>query len=120
MGTVGGDDRLPGASAASTLPRDSSLDGLEIAWEGIADILSPSPSVGRTHHGRRSGGLMKQTPYYRSPTAIVSVLAGGIAGVAAATLFTPPPSRTPPPKIARAVRDTPAEAAPAPDRKRKE
>jgi hypothetical protein len=88
--------------------------------KGSPTFLSPLALVGRTHHERRSGGLMKQTPYYRSPTAIVSVLAGGIAGVAAATLFTPPPSRTPPPKIARAVRDTPAEAAPAPDRKRKE
>ena len=61
---------------------------------------------------------MKQTPYYRSPTTIVSVLAGGLAGAAAATLFDPPTTRTPPPKVARSVRDAAAEAALALDRKR--
>jgi hypothetical protein len=61
---------------------------------------------------------MKQTPYYRSPTSIGSVLVGGALGVAAATLFTPPPVRTPPAKIARAVGDSAAEAALALDRKR--
>ena len=61
---------------------------------------------------------MKQTPYYRSPTSIVSVLAGGLVGVAAATLFTPPPVRTPPAKITRPVGDTAAEAALALDGKR--
>ena len=62
---------------------------------------------------------MKQTPYYRSPTSIVSFLAGGLVGVAAATLFTtPPPVRSPPAKITRPVRDTDAEAALALDGKR--
>ena len=61
---------------------------------------------------------MKQTPYYRSPTSIVSFLAGGLVGVTAATLFTPPAVRTPAPKIARTVRESDAEAALALDRKR--
>jgi hypothetical protein len=61
---------------------------------------------------------MKQTPYYRSPTSIVSFLAGGLIGVAAATLFIPPPVRTPPAKVTRPVRDWAAEAALALDGKR--
>lgn len=46
---------------------------------------------------------MKHTPYYRSPTSIVSFLAGGAVGVTAATLFAPPPGRTRRVKIGRKV-----------------
>ena len=61
---------------------------------------------------------MKHTPYYRSPTSIVSFLAGGLIGVAAATLFTPPPVRTPPAKAAGSGPDSAADAALALDGKR--
>ena len=37
---------------------------------------------------------MKQTPYYRSPTSIVSILAGAAAGIAVSNLFTPPTRAT--------------------------
>ena len=46
---------------------------------------------------------MKQTPYYRSLTSIVPFLAGGVVGVAAATLFAPPPRRPRRVKIGRKV-----------------
>jgi hypothetical protein len=45
--------------------------------------------------------FMKQTPYYRSPTSIVSILAGAAAGIAVSTLFTPPPSQTGRVKVVR-------------------
>ncbi|HZM50281.1 MAG TPA: hypothetical protein VFE68_07315 [Vicinamibacteria bacterium] len=61
---------------------------------------------------------MKQTPYYRSPTSIESVLTGGATGVSAATLFTPPPPRAQPVKITRTARERAADAALALDRKR--
>jgi gas vesicle protein len=60
---------------------------------------------------------MKQTPYYRSLTSIVSFLAGGAVGVAASTLFTPPTSQTRRVKIQR-VRETVDEVALALDAKR--
>ena len=59
---------------------------------------------------------MKQTPYYRSLTSIVSFLAGGVVGVAASTLFTPPPG-TRRVKIQHKVRVTVDEAALALDAK---
>ena len=61
---------------------------------------------------------MKQTPYYRSLTSIVSFLAGGAVGVAASTLFTPPSGRTARVKIGHKVRPTVDEAALALDAKR--
>ena len=61
---------------------------------------------------------MKQTPYYRSPTSIVSFLAGGAVGVAAATLFAAPPRRTRRVKIGRKVGETIDDAALALDAKR--
>ena len=60
---------------------------------------------------------MKQTPYYRSPTSIVSFLAGAAAGVTAASLFAPPPGRTRRVKIGRKVQ-TVDDAALALDAKR--
>jgi gas vesicle protein len=60
---------------------------------------------------------MKQTPYYRSLTSIVSFLAGGAVGVAASTLFNPPPGRTRRVKIQQKVRETVDEAALALDAK---
>jgi gas vesicle protein len=42
---------------------------------------------------------MEHTPYYRSPTSIVSILAGAAAGVAAATLFDPPSGGVTPVKV---------------------
>jgi gas vesicle protein len=60
---------------------------------------------------------MKQTPYYRSLTSIVSFLAGGAVGVAASTLFTPPMGRSRRVKIQR-VRETVDEVALALDAKR--
>ena len=61
---------------------------------------------------------MKQTPYFRSLTSIVSFLAGGAVGVTAATLFTPPQGRTRRVKIGRAVRETVDDAALSLDSKR--
>jgi gas vesicle protein len=60
---------------------------------------------------------MKQTPYYRSLTSIVSFLAGGAVGVAASTLFIPATSRIRRVKIHK-VREAVAEAALALDAKR--
>jgi hypothetical protein len=59
---------------------------------------------------------MKQTPYYRSLTSIVSFLAGGAVGVAASTLFTPPAGRIRRVKVHK-VRETVDEAALALDAK---
>jgi hypothetical protein len=61
---------------------------------------------------------MKQTPYYRSATSIVSLLAGAVIGVAASTLFTPPAATGRPVKISRKIPQTVDEAALALDRKR--
>jgi gas vesicle protein len=61
---------------------------------------------------------MRQTPYYRSLTSIVSFLAGGAVGVAASTLFAPPSGRTRRVKIGLAVRETVDEAALSLDSKR--
>ena len=60
---------------------------------------------------------MKQTPYHRSITSIVSFLAGGAVGVAASTLFTPPAGRIRRVKIQQKVRETVDEAALALDAK---
>jgi len=60
---------------------------------------------------------MKETPYYRSRTSIVSFLAGGPVGVTASTLFTPPMGRTGRVKIQHKVRVTVDEAALALDAK---
>ena len=49
---------------------------------------------------------MKQTPYYRSPTSIVSFLAGTPAGIAISSLFTPPTSPTGPVKVVRKAGET--------------
>jgi hypothetical protein len=61
---------------------------------------------------------MKQTPYYRSVSSIVSILAGGAAGVAASTLFDPPSSGVTPAKVRRQVRATDDEAGLDRNRKR--
>ena len=61
---------------------------------------------------------MKQTPYYRSVTSIVSILAGGAAGVAASTLFDPPSTGVTPVKVRRKVRAADEDAALGLDRKR--
>ena len=60
---------------------------------------------------------MKQTPYYRSLTSIVSFLAGGAVGVAASTLFTSPPGGSRRVKVHHKVRETVDEAALALDAK---
>jgi gas vesicle protein len=60
---------------------------------------------------------MKQTPYYRSLTSIVSFLAGGAVGVTAANLFAPAPGRPRRVKIGRKVQ-TVDDAALALDAKR--
>ena len=60
---------------------------------------------------------MKQTPYYRSLTSIVSFLAGGAVGVAASTLFASPPGGTRRVKIHHKVRATVDEVALALDAK---
>ena len=50
---------------------------------------------------------MKQTPYYRSPTSIVSILAGAAAGIAVSSLFiTPPPSQAGRVKVVRKAGET--------------
>jgi hypothetical protein len=67
-------------------------------------ILRPR-LVGRTRFGD-GGGFMKQTPYYRSPTSIVSFLAGAAAGFAVSSLFTPPPSQTGRVKVVRKAGET--------------
>jgi gas vesicle protein len=61
---------------------------------------------------------MEHTPYYRSPTSIVSILAGAAAGVAAATLFDPPSGGVTPVKVGRKVRAIDDDAALALDGKR--
>jgi gas vesicle protein len=61
---------------------------------------------------------MEHTPYYRSPTSIVSILAGAAAGVAAATLFDPPSGGVTPAKVRRKVRAIDDDAALALDGKR--
>ena len=52
---------------------------------------------------------MKQTPYYRAPNSIASVLTGGATGVSAAALFTPPSPRRSHP--VRAASETAADKA---------
>ena len=61
---------------------------------------------------------MKQTPYYRSLNSLVSILAGGAAGVAASTLFDPPSSGVTPAKVRRQVRTTGDDAGRDRNRKR--
>jgi len=61
---------------------------------------------------------MKETPYYRSVTSIVSFLAGGVVGVTASTLFAPPEGRATRVKIGRKAGRTVDEAALALDAKR--
>jgi hypothetical protein len=61
---------------------------------------------------------MKQTPYYQSVTSIVSILAGGAAGVTASKLFDPPSSGVTPAKATRQVRATDDDAGLDRNRKR--